>query len=141
MSTPANALQAGIYNRLAGYAALTSLATGGIYDFVPETVPPPFVVIGDDTAIDWSTKTTNGWETTITIHCWAFEVAGRKNVKAIMSAIYDALHRQESNITVSGFNLVMLQSEFETSVQDPSAQGQGDRFYHGIQRFRALIHA
>jgi hypothetical protein len=141
MGTPNNALQAAIYTRLTGYSALTSLATGGIYDFVSEAIQPPYVVIGDDTATDWSTMTTNGWDTTLTIHCWDFEVAGRKSVKAIMSAIYDALHRQEANVTVTGFNLVMIQSEFETSFKDTTVQGQNDRFYHGVQRFRALIQA
>jgi hypothetical protein len=140
MGSPNNALQAAIYTRLTGFSALTALATGGgIYDFVPEEAEPPYVVIGDDTAIDWSTKTTNGWETTLTIHCWDFEVAGRKSVKAMLSAIYDALHRQEASITVTGFNLVMLQSEFETTFQDTAVQGQNDRFYHGVARYRALI--
>ncbi|CAN5263267.1 hypothetical protein BH10PLA2_BH10PLA2_00650 [soil metagenome] len=139
MGTPSNPLQAAIYTRLTGYAALSALATGGIYDFVPEDAVPPYVVIGDDTAIDWGTKTANGWDTTVTIHCWDFEKAGRKSVKAILSAIYDALHRQETNITISGFSLIMIQHEFETTLQDPSAEGQGDRFYHGIQRYRLLI--
>lgn len=139
MGTPSNALQAAIYTRLTGFSALTTLATGGVYDFVPEEAEPPYVVIGDDTAIDWSTKTVNGWETTVTIHCWDFEKAGRKSVKAILSAIYDALHRQESSITVSGFNLIMIQSEFETTFQDAAVEGQGDRFYHGVQRYRVLI--
>ena len=106
---------------------------------MPLETQPPYVVIGDDTAIDWSTKTTNGWEATLTIHCWDFEVAGRKSVKAMLSAIYDALHRQEANITVTGFNLVMIQSEFEHTFQDTAVQGQNDRFYHGVARYRVLI--
>jgi hypothetical protein len=137
--TPDNALQAAVYGRLTTYSPLTALATGGIYDFVPETASPPYVAIGDDTATDWSTKTTNGWDATLTIHCWDYEVAGRKSVKTIMSAIYAALHRQELSITLAGFNLIMLQFEFATTIQDPSIQGQGDRYYHGIQRYRALI--
>src|SRR5664279_4869431 len=92
-----------IYTRLTGYAALTSLiGSNQVFDFVPESAEPPYVVIGDDTAIDWGTDTTNCWSTTVTIHCWDFEKAGRKSVKAILSAIYDALHRQESSITVTG---------------------------------------
>lgn len=139
MGTPANALQAAVYTRLTGYAALTALVGTRVFDFVPESAQPPFVVIGDDTAIDWSSKTNNGWETTVTIHAWDFEKAGRKSVKAILSAVYDALHRQEANITVSGFTLVQIQYEFEQTFQDTSAEGQSDRFYHGVQRFRVLI--
>ena len=112
-----------------------------MFDFVPEEAQPPFVVIGDDTASDWSTKTVNGWDATLTIHCWDFEKAGRKLVKTILSAIYDALHDQDANIPVSGFNLIMTRCEFERTMQDPSAQGQSDRYYHGIQRYRVLIHS
>ena len=139
MPSPSNALQAGIYARLTSYAPLTALVGQNVFDFVPGEAQPPFVKIGDDTAVDWSTMTNNGWQATLTIHCWDFEKAGRKSVKAIMSAIYDALHRQEASITVSGFSLVLLQSEFETSFQDTSEVGQADHFYHGVQRFRALI--
>lgn len=138
MTTPANALQTAIFTTLSGNSALTALiGSNQVFDFVPETAQPPYVLIGDDTAIDNGTKSKNGWEYTITIHSWAYEVAGRKQGKSIMGAIYDALHQQ--TITVTGFNLIYLRSEFETTQQDPSAVGQSDRFYHGIQRFRALI--
>ncbi|WP_020471464.1 DUF3168 domain-containing protein [Zavarzinella formosa] len=141
MPGPSNALQTAIYRRLTGYAPMKALATGGVFDFVPATAQPPYVKIGDDTAVDWSTMTSNGWDITLTIHSWDFEKAGRKSVKSVMSAIYDALHRQEANVIVTGFTLVMLQSEFETSFQDTSETGQPDHFYHGVQRFRALVQA
>jgi len=140
MTTPSNALQAAIYQALRGNSTLSTLlgANTKIFDFVPEAATPPFVVIGDDTATDWGTKTNNGWDATITIHCWDFEAAGRKSVKSILSAIYAALNRQEDAITISGFTLVMLQFDFETTQKDP-IDPQGDRCYHGIQRYRALI--
>ena len=137
MSTPSNALQAAVFTRLKSFSALTTLVADRIYDFVPEDASPPFVVIGDDTAIDWSTKTNNGWEVTVTIHCWDFQKAGRKSVKAILSAIYDALHRQD--VPITGFKLVEMQSEFETTIQDTSVEGDNDHYYHGIARYRALI--
>ena len=139
MSTPSNALQAAIYTRLTNFTALTALVGSNIYDFVPEEAQPPFVVIGDDTAIDWSTKTVNGWQATLTVHSWDFEAAGRKSVKSILSAIYDALNRQEDSITVTGFNLIMIFCEFEHTMQDTAVEGQSDRYYHGIQRYRVLI--
>jgi hypothetical protein len=60
-------------------------------------------------------------------------------VKAILSAIYDALHTQEASISVSGFNLIQIRWEWEHTIQDTGVQGQADRYYHGIQRYRALI--
>ena len=141
MTTPSNALQVAIYARLKGFSALTSLlkAPTSVFDFVPESAKPPFVVIGDDTAIDWSSKSGNGWEATLTIHAWDFEKGGRKSVKAILGAIYDALHRQEASIAISGFTLVEIAFEFEQTFQEAAAEGQGDRYYHGVQRYRALI--
>lgn len=137
---PLNALQVGIYNRLTGYAPLTSALGGAkIYDHVPQGADAPYVVIGDDTTIDSDTKTSNGWGITLTIHCWDFEVAGRKSVKTIMGHIYDALHNSEANITVSGFTLVYLQQEYSENFQDITIEGANDHYYHGVQRFRALI--
>jgi hypothetical protein len=141
--TPSNALQAAIYSRLTGYTALTSLlATAtSVYDFVPQAAVAPYVVIGDDTSVDWSTKTANGWEVTITVHAWDYQRQGRKSVKAILSAVYDALHRQDASITVSGFTLVDIQSEYEETFQDTTVEGQNDAYYHGVARYRAFIQA
>jgi hypothetical protein len=141
VSSPDNALQAGIYTRLTGFATLTALVSTRVYDFVPESAAAPYVVIGDDTATDWDTKDTQGWEFTVTIHCWDFEKAGRKSVKTILSAIHDALHQQESNITVSGFNLVQIRREFQQTFQETAVEGQNDRYWHGVARYRAIVQA
>lgn len=141
MAMPLNALQAGIYSRLTGYAALTSaIGANKVFDHIPQREAAPYVVIGDDTSIDFDTKTSNGWEVTLTIHCWDFEKAGRKGVKTIMGHIYDALHKSETNITVSGFSLVMIYCEFQQTFQETAIEGANDHYYHGVQRFRAIIH-
>src|SRR3569833_3687152 len=99
MSLRGNALQAGIYGRLAGYSALTTALSGAfIYDHVPQASAAPYVLIGEDTLIGDDTKTANGWDGTLTIHVWDFEKAGRKSIKALMGYIYGALHRQEAHI-------------------------------------------
>lgn len=139
MSQPINALQVGIYNRLTGYSALTTALGGSkVYDHVPQNTAAPYVLIGDDTLIESDTKTANGWEVTLTIHCWDFEAAGRKSVKALLDHIYDALHKQESSVTVTGFSLTYLHCEFQETFQEQS-EGPSDKYYHGVQRFRALI--
>lgn len=141
MASPDNALQAGIYARLIGYAPLTQ-ALGGqkVYDFVQPKLVAPYVLIGEDTLVDFSTKTENGWDATITIHVWDFEKAGRKTVKNLLGHIYDALHRKEANVTVTGFTLVELRWDgFQTAVQETAIEGENDHYYHGIARYRALI--
>jgi methionine aminopeptidase len=140
MSSPDNALQAGIYDRLTGYAPLTS-ALGGqkVYDFVSAKLVAPYVVIGEDTLSDWDTKTNSGWDCTVTIHAWDFLKAGRKSVKTLLSLIHDALHRQESEIVVAGFTLTEIRRDFQQTIQETGIEGENDHYYHGIARYRALL--
>ncbi|WP_020474240.1 DUF3168 domain-containing protein [Zavarzinella formosa] len=140
MSSPDNALQKGVYDRLVGYSPLTT-ALGGpkVYDHVPQGTDAPYVVIGDDTALDWDTKDKAGWEFTLTVHCWDFAASGRKSVKALLGFIYDALHQQEDTITVAGFALVQIRREFQTSFQETAVEGDSDSYYHGVARYRAVV--
>jgi hypothetical protein len=142
MSSPDNALQAGLYARLTGYASLTTALGGSkVYDHVPATAAAPYVVIGEDTLIDWDTKSKAGWECTVTIHVWDYEKNGRKSVKTLLSHIHDALHQQEANITVTSFSLVQIRREFQQTIQETAIEGENDRYYHGIARYRAIITA
>ena len=142
MASPDNALQAGIYARLIDDSALTA-ALGGqkVYDFVPEGTQPPYVLIGDDTALDWDTKDRPGWEFTLTLHAWDYEKAGRKSVKALLGLIFDALHQREADVTVTGFSLIQIRREFQTTFQEAGAEGQSDRYWHGVARYRATVQA
>jgi len=140
MSFPLNALQVGIHTRLIGYSALTTALGGSfVYDHVPQGSNAPIVVIGDDTTVDFDTKSNNGWDFTITIHTWDFEKAGRKSIKTLMGHVYDALHHAESSITITGFSLVQIFQEFSQTFQETASEGASDHYYHGVQRFRALI--
>jgi len=142
MSTPSNPIQAAIFARLSGFDGLADLiGDGQVFDFVPDDTEPPYVLIGDDTSVDDSTKTEGGWDMTLTVHAWDFEKAGRKSVKAILSAIYDALHRREGAFSLDGFTVDFIACEFEQTFRDASEEGQNDRFYHGVQRYRVLIAA
>ena len=140
MPSPDNALQAGIYARLAGYAPLTA-ALGGqkVFDHVPAKFPPPYVRIGEDTLSEFDTKTEEGWDCTITIHAWDFEKAGRKSVKELLSHIFDALHRQELNMAVAGFTLVEIRREFHDTFQEVGIEGSSDHYYHGVARYRVML--
>jgi hypothetical protein len=139
--TPDNALQKAIYERLRAYEPLTA-ALGGmkVYDHVPAKLAAPYVVIGNDTLNDLSTKNENGWDCTITIHAWDFYAAGRKSVKTFLGHIYDALHRQEANITLAGFTLAEMRFDGgQATFQESASEGESDHYYHGVTRFRALI--
>lgn len=140
MSEPGIALQTAIYNRLSNYAPLTAvLGADKVHDHPPEDILPPYVIIGEDDSDEAGSKTYNGWERVVTIHCWDFEREGRKSIKTIMGHIYDALHRNEANIAVTGFNLVYFEQRYSTSFKEYAIEGEGDHYYHGVQRFRVLI--
>ena len=60
--------------------------TAGIYDYVPEKVPFPFIVIGDDSAIELNTKDGRGYETSSIIHIWGKD-RSMKKVKTLMGTL------------------------------------------------------
>lgn len=122
-------LQAAIYAKLTGTGGLSQ----PVYDNVPVGAVLPYVTIGEDTSIDWGSKTEDGEEVTITLHAWS-SYRGKKEAKEIMAAIYALLHRQP--LTVTGFMVVWIRHDFSTVQLDPDGQT-----YHGIIRFRALIQA
>ena len=130
MSIGQFALQTTIYNALNVSAVTTTLGCG-VYDEVIEGNTYPFIALGEETAIDYSTKTSTGSETTINIHIWS-QYKGSKQTKEIMDKVHDLLH--DSNLTVTGFNLINLRFEFSDIMRDPDGITR-----HGVMRFRAII--
>jgi len=131
MSIGQFALQTTIYSTLSSDNTLTSTLGSGVYDEVVEGATYPFVALGEETAIDYSTKDLDGGETTINIHIWS-QYKGSKETKQIMDRIHDLLH--DSNLSVTGFNLINLRFEFSDIMRDPDGVTR-----HGVMRFRAII--
>jgi hypothetical protein len=131
MSIGQFALQSAIYSTLNSDSNLTSTLGAGVFDDVTEGTDTPFVTIGEDTASEYDTKDLDGTETTINIDVWS-EYKGSKECKQIMDRIHDLLH--DSNISVTGFNLVNLRFEFSDIIRDPDGVTR-----HGVMRFRAVI--
>ena len=131
MSIGQFALQTTIYSTLSSDNTLTSTLGSGVYDEVVEGATYPFVALGEETAIDYGTKDINGGETTINVHIWS-QYKGSKETKQIMDRIHDLLH--DSNLSVTGFNLINLRFEFSDILRDPDGVTR-----HGVMRFRAII--
>lgn len=123
-------LQVAIRDRLLDFAPLVDLVSA-VYDHVPQDAAFPYIRIGEDTAIDFDTDTSVGTENTITIHSWS-RYRGKKEVKEIQQAVYDALQRHA--LPLPGLNLVSIDFEFSETVLDADGLTR-----HGIQRFRVLI--
>lgn len=133
MSTGQWELQQAIYSELSGDSELTSTLGASVYDDVPdhEAVTFPYVNIGEDTTLDYSTKDLVGSETTLNMHVWS-RYRGSKEVKQIMDRVHSLLH--DSNLTVTGRNFINLRAEFSDVLRDPDGITR-----HGVMRFRAVM--
>lgn len=114
------------------FDTLDSALSCGVYDFVPDKTPYPYVALGGETSIEFDTDDTNGFEKTLTLHTWS-QYAGNLEVMTIMKGIYDALHGQE--IYVSGWNVVSCLQAYSDVMTESDGLTR-----HGVQRFRILIH-
>ena len=133
MSTGQFALQQTLFTTLNGDSQLTNTLGAAVFDDVPDTqaVSFPYVQIGEDTATDYSTKDVTGTETVINLHVWS-RYRGSKETKQVMDRVHTLLH--DSNLTVTGHNLINMRFEFGDVIRDP------DRITrHGVMRFRAIM--
>ena len=117
-------IQAAVFTRL------NSQLTQAVYDDVPQNAAFPYVVVGDDTSIAFDDDCGNGLESTITIHVWSI-YSGRKEVKEIMGAVYNALHRYD--LTISNGYTIAINYEYQDTFLDPDGTTR-----HGVIRFRLL---
>ena len=129
MTDYAVALQTSVYNALTGNSSLTSSVTG-IYDFVPENTSFPYVKVGDQTIVDDGTKDKKGSDFTLIVHTFS-RYRGSKEIKEIMSLVYDVLH--ESSLTISGA-MNNMRFEFSDIIKEPDGLTT-----HGVQRFRTFV--
>lgn len=125
------ALQEKIYTALNSDSNLTSTQGAAVYDEVPENSAFPYVQIGAESTADFSTKDLTGSEVTINLDVWS-QYKGSKEVKDLMDRVHTLLH--DSNLTVTGHNLVNLRFEFGDVLRDPDGITR-----HGVMRFRAVM--
>jgi hypothetical protein len=131
MTDFAETLQGVVYNALLASTPLTTALGGNnIYDFVPEGTTFPYVKVGDQTMVDDGTKDKKGSDFTLMIHTFS-RYRGSKEIKNIMSLVYDVLH--ESSLSVSGaFN--NMRFEFSDIIKESDGLTT-----HGVQRFRVFV--
>jgi len=124
-----NDIQKAIYAKLTGSTSLMALVSG-VFDHVPPKQAMPYIVIGDDTAIDYDTDNSVGVEATCTIHIWS-DYRGRSEAKKIMAAIYSLMHRQP--MAIAGLTVIDVQCEYQEVGVDPDGLTR-----HGVMRFRVV---
>ena len=103
------ALQAAVFQRLQGDAALGALVGGAIYDALPAgSVPGLYVSLGAETVLDRSDQTGRGALHRFVVSVVS-EASGFGQAKTAAAAITDAL--DEADLTLSRGRLVFLRFE------------------------------
>lgn len=126
-------VQAGVFTRLTGVSAVTSLLAGGaagVLDHVPEGTAFPYIVIGEASSQPLDSQGSSGNDVTVAIHTYSRGI-GMKEVKNIMSAVDDALH--DISFTVPNQILVLCQRLESQAVLEDDGQTR-----HGIQHFQII---
>ena len=129
--TAALELQSAIISALRASSSLTGLLGGAfVYDDVPDSRRPPYVVLGPIETVDWSTATEDGEEHFIEITAWS-QANGRKQAVAVTAEIRAVLSTLQSNLP--GHALVNFTHETTRSEADPD-----DRHFTAVSSFRAV---
>lgn len=130
MSDALWAAQAAVQSRLAADVGVRAQIGDPVrlYDHVPPGAAFPYVTFGETNANDYGTKDGAGLEQTVTLHVFS-RYRGRKQVKDILAALYDALHQQ--NLTVSGQSFVDCRFSSAATVRTEDGVT-----YQGVIRFR-----
>ena len=124
-------LQKAVYQWLAADAALQAEIgdPARIFDDPPPDALFPYLTLGEARMSDWK-GVEGGLEHDVKLYVFS-RYAGRREVKRILGAVYDALH--EAALTVTGHNLINIRFVFA----DAFRRSDGET-YQGVARFRAV---
>lgn len=124
-------LQKAVYQTLAADAALQAEIgdPARIFDDPPPDALFPYLTLGEARMSDWK-GVEGGLEHDVKLHVFS-RYAGRREVKRILGAVYDALH--EAALTVTGHDLINIRFVFA----DAFRRSDGET-YQGVARFRAV---
>ena len=126
-------LQKTIYSTLNSDSTIKNTYSATVHDHVAQGTDFPYIVIGEETMSDASsTKDIDFNEFTLTIHIFSRN-RGRKETKNIMARIYALLHK--ANLSITGATHVNTRFEFADVIKE-----QDGLTYHGVQRFRTILH-
>lgn len=128
------ALQVGLRAALAADAGVTALVAGRIYDEPPSDVVFPYLRFGDISPDAFDTDSKEGALVEVGLVAHSQSASGRVEAAQIIEAAKNALHRQESSVTVPGFTLVELIFQTHVTRRDPEGRG-----YTATLALRAML--
>lgn len=115
-------LQKAIFERL------SSGMSCSVHDEVQQGTSFPYLVIGDDTAVDDGEKNSNGEEITVTIHSWS-QAKGWAEGKGLLDSALQLL--TASPLIVAGFRVAFVRMDMLETFRDPDGITR-----HGVMRLR-----
>ena len=121
------ALQKGVRTRLINYADLTSLISTRVYDEPPANVVFPYLRFVEIQPRIFDTDDKTGARVDLTMRAHSRSASGRVEATQVVEVVRAALHRQEVNVTATGFNLIEL--IFDDYFAERDADGRGYTAY------------
>lgn len=122
-------LQRGVYDKLQGDVLLNSMINGE-YDFVPEDVQFPYIVVDAGAARDYSVKDASMQLHNVEIHAFS-RGRGKKEANEILGRVYELLNN--GMLSVSGFTVVNMRYISSDVFMEPDGIT-----YHGVASFRMV---
>ncbi|WP_327268812.1 DUF3168 domain-containing protein [Streptomyces sp. NBC_01218] len=129
--SPMLPVQGALIAALRGNADLSALIKG-VYDFTPEDVPYPFVVVGESVETPDNRLRGFGRQTVVTLHVWS-QYRGYAEVLRIGARVTALLDHQP--LTVPGLDWVATRFEFSQTLTDPEPPGN---IRHLVLRYRVV---
>ena len=124
----------GIIARLRGYSALTSLVTSTkIVSSVLQQQTFPYVLVEVESR-DWSQDDDANMQHTIRVHAFSDEISPATSMQ-IIQEVYNALNRQETNISVDSGSVVLC---FFSGLKDTFKEPDGS-IWHSVIEFTLII--
>lgn len=136
------ALQAAVVGFLKNLSTLKAAMGSGsaaarVLDHVPEDQPMPYVEYEDGQAAEWDAGASDGGmeygeEHTFRLYAWS-DYEGKKQAKAMLSAMSKGLRDAERTLELDGHRLINIRPQFSYVLRD--AEGQA---YYGVLQMRAV---
>jgi hypothetical protein len=121
------ALQKGIRTRLINYSDLTALILTRVYDEPPADVVFPYLRFVEVQPRIFDVDDKTGARVDLTMRAHSRSASGRVEATQVVESVRAALHRQESSVTTTGFNLIEL--IFDDYFAERDADGRGYTAY------------
>lgn len=127
-----NALQTMIYERLVAAPAVAAIVAGRVYDLAPQAAAFPHISFGPSDTVEDDEECIGGRIETLQIDCWSRAQDGFRECKALVDAVYAALHYHTATLTAGA--LVDMRVTLTRVFRDPDGLTS-----HGVVQVECMV--